>query len=79
MELIWDLTLANVFLCFQKQIWLNECADEFKPAYYRRYVDDILDLFSLPSYLEKYKNFLNSKHRKISSAVRKNRITPFLF
>ena len=33
--------LANAFLCFHEQIWLNECTDEFKPAYYRRYVDDI--------------------------------------
>ena len=78
MELIWDLTLANVFLCFHKQIWLNECADEFKPAYHRRYVDDIFDLFSSPDYLGKFKSYLNSKHRKISSTIRKNRIIPFL-
>ena len=25
-------TLANTFLCFHEQIWLNECPDEFKPV-----------------------------------------------
>ena len=32
-------TFANAYLCFHEHIWLNECADELKPAYYRRYVD----------------------------------------
>ena len=40
-----DPTLANAFLCFHKQIWLNECSAEFKPVYYRRYVDDNLFCF----------------------------------
>ena len=58
-------TLANAFLCFHEQIWLNECPDEFKPVYYRRYVDDIFVLFRSPDHLEKFKNYLNSKHRNI--------------
>ena len=58
-------TLANAFLCFHEQIWLNECPDEFKPAYYRRYVDNIFVLFRSPDHLEKFKNYLNSKHRNI--------------
>ena len=56
-------TLASAFLCFHEQIWLNECPDEFKPVYYRRYVDDIFVLFRSPDHLEKFKNYLNSKHR----------------
>ena len=58
-------TLANAFLCFHEQIWFNECADEFKPVYYRRYVDDKFVLFRSPSYLEEFQNHLNSKHRNI--------------
>ena len=50
-------TLANAFLCFHEQIWLNECPDEFKPAYYRRYIDDIFVLFRSPDHLEKFKIF----------------------
>ena len=54
-------TLANAFLCFHEQIWLDECPNEFKPVYYRIYVDDIFVLFCL----EKFKYYLNSKHRNI--------------
>ena len=73
-------TLANAFLCFHGQIWLNECSDEFKPAYYRRYVDDIFVLFPSADHLEKFKNYLNSKHRNIRFACEKehNNSMPFL-
>ena len=73
-------TLANAFLCFHEQIWLNECPDEFKPAYYRRYVDDIFVLFRSPDHLEKFKNYLNSKHRNIRFTCEKehNNSMPFL-
>ena len=46
-------TLANTFLYFHEQIWLNECPDEFKPVYYRKCVDDIFILFRSPVCLEK--------------------------
>ena len=64
-------TLANAFLCFHEQIWLNECPEEFKPVYYRRYVDDIFALFRSPDYLQKFKNYLNSRHRNISFTCEK--------
>ena len=35
-------SLANTFLTHYEQIWLNDCPDEFKPVYYKRYVDDYL-------------------------------------
>ena len=28
--------LANVFLCFHEQTWLNDCPKDFEPVYYRR-------------------------------------------
>ena len=56
-------TLADEVLCFHEQIWLNECLDEFKHVYYRRYVDDIFVLFLSPDHLEKLKKYLNFKHR----------------
>ena len=73
-------TLANISLCFHEQIWFNECPDEFKPAYYRRYVDDIFVLFCSPDYLEKFQNYLNSKHRNIRFICEKeqNNSMPFL-
>ena len=60
--------------------WLNECPDEFKPVYYRRYVDDIFVLFRSPVHLEKFQNYLNSKHRNIRFTCEKehNNSMPFL-
>ena len=75
-----DPTLANAFLCFHQQIWLNECPDEFKPAYYGRYVDNIFVLFRSPDHLEKFKNYLISKYRNIRFTCEKeqNNSMPFL-
>ena len=42
------LNLANAFLCFHEQIWLNDCPEDFRP------VDDILALFRLADHLEKF-------------------------
>ena len=47
-------SLTNAFLAHVKQIWLNDCSDELKPVYYKRYVDDIFVLFQSPHYLEKF-------------------------
>ena len=38
-------SLANVFLAHYEQICVNDCPDEFKPVYNKRYVDDIFVLF----------------------------------
>ena len=38
-------TLANAFLCFYEKKWLEQCSEEFKGVYYRRYVDNICVLF----------------------------------
>ena len=58
-------TKANAFLRFFEQAWLNECPDEFKTVYYRRYVDDLFVLFRSINYLEKLKIYLNCKHTSI--------------
>ena len=58
-------TLGDEVLCFYEQIWLNECPDEFKPVYYRRYVDGIFVLLCSPDHFEKLKKYLNFKHRNI--------------
>ena len=48
-------TLANSFLCFHEQIWLDKCRCELKPVYYKRCVDDIFILFRSPDHHEKFK------------------------
>ena len=37
--------LANIFLSHHEKIWLDNCPSEFKPFFYRRYVDDSFILF----------------------------------
>ena len=58
-------TLANLFLSHHESIWLDNCPLNFKPVLYRRYVDDCFLLFRKPSHVNKFLNFLNSKHQNI--------------
>ena len=54
--------------------------NEFKPVYYRRYVDGVFVLFRSPDHLEKFKNYLNSKHRNVrfTCGKQQNNSMPFL-
>ena len=72
-------TLANAFLCFHEQIWLNDYPEDFKPVCYRRYVDDIFALFRSPDHLEKFTNYLNSKNKdfKLTYEKESNNSLPF--
>ena len=41
-------TLANIYntlLCNLEDMFLNSCSMEFKPLYYRHYLDDIFEVF----------------------------------
>ena len=38
-------TLANLFLVYHEHKWLDNCPLQFRPKYYRRYVDDIFLMF----------------------------------
>ena len=73
-------SLVNAFLAHYEQIWLNDCPDEFKPAYYKRYVDDIFVLFRSPHHLENFNEHLNIKHANIKFTNKKevSRSLPFL-
>ena len=73
-------SLAKSFLAHYEQIWLNDCPDEFKSVYYKRYVDDIFVLFQSPHHLEKFNEYLNTKHVNIKFTSEKevNVSLPFL-
>ena len=58
-------TFANIFLCYWEEIWLNKCPPQFKPLYYRRYVDDTFLLFSSQSHVKKFLHYMNSRHDNI--------------
>ena len=67
--------LSNAFLYFHEKIWLND----FKPVCCRRYVDDIFVLFRLLDHLEKFTNYLNSKHKNIKFTYEKKSNNSLLF
>ena len=73
-------TLANVFLCFHEQKWLNDCPNEFRPTYFRRYVDDCFIIFDDVSKVDKFLAYLNCRHPKIkfTKEVERNGCLPFL-
>ena len=62
-------TLANAFLVHFEKNWLQNCPSDFKPHYYRRYVDDIFVLFTSPKHLEAFRNFLNGRHANMSFTI----------
>ena len=62
-------TLNNAFFVYFEKTWLQNCTSDFKPHYYRRYVDDIFVFFTSPKHLEAFQNFLNSRHANISFAI----------
>ena len=62
-------TLADAFLVDFGKSWLQNCLSEFKPYYYRWYVDDIFVLFTSPEHLEVFRNFLNGQHVSMSFTI----------
>ena len=62
-------TLANAFLMYHKKNWLGVCPLEYRPLYYRRYVDDILVLLNLAEHLKRFHSCLNSRHLNISFTI----------
>jgi len=71
---------ANAFLSYHEQNWLEKCPPEFRPLYYRRYIDDTFLLFSHPSHVNLFLTYLNSKHPSINFTceVQKNNQLSFL-
>ena len=58
-------TLANIFLCYHESNWLKDCPKDFKPVYYKRYVDDIFVLFNKPEHAQFFLGYINKKHKNM--------------
>lgn len=73
-------TFANVFLCYHEEHWLSSCPADFKPKFYRRYVDDIFLLFDKHEHVDKFKAYMNSRHHnmKFTSELEELDLLPFL-
>ena len=59
-------TMVNFFLSFYEIKWLGQCAKEFKPVFYRRYVGDICVLFETAEHLSKFRNYFRTCHPNMS-------------
>ena len=62
-------TLANAFLVYHEKNRLEHCPVEYRPLYYRRYVDDIFVLFNSAEHLKHFYSYLNSCHLNISLTI----------
>ena len=62
-------TLANIFLCYHESNWLKNCPRNFKPIYYKRYVDDTFVLLNKPEHAQFFLGYINKKHKKIKSST----------
>ena len=71
---------ANIFLDFHERTWLANCPSEFKPLFFRRYIDDCFVLFRSPDHVLPFQQYLNSQHPNITFTVEmeSNSTLPFL-
>ncbi|MEL6606480.1 MAG: reverse transcriptase domain-containing protein, partial [Cyanobacteria bacterium J06614_10] len=58
-------TFANIFMCHLEEQYLSQCPSNFKPVFYKRYVDDTFVLFKDPSHANMFLNFINNFHNNI--------------
>ena len=64
-----SLTLANIFLCYHKSNWMKDCPKDFKPVYYKRYVDDIFFRFNKLEHARFFLEFINKKHKNMKFSI----------
>ena len=58
-----------LFLYTLKKNWLQNWPSDFKPHYYRWYVDEIFVLFISPEHIEAFRNFLNIQLANMSFTI----------
>jgi hypothetical protein len=57
--------MANIFMCHLEEQYLAQCDSNFKPLFYRRYLDDTFVIFRKPEHADKFLNLINSCHPSI--------------
>ena len=75
-----DPALANSLMCSFESKWLRDCSKDFKPVFYRRYIDDMFVLFSFLDQENKFREYFLSKHPNIKFSIEKDQdgCLPFL-
>ena len=71
---------ANIFLAFHERSWLPNCPLEFKPLFFRRYIDDCFVIFCSRNHVRPFLDYLNSQHPNITftSELEIDSTLPFL-
>ena len=72
-------TLANLFLVYHEDKWLQNCPLQFRPRYYRRYVDDIFLMFNSKDNVKKFLKYLSSRHPNIKFTCEEEKDNNILF
>ena len=62
-------SLANAFWVHHEQNWLDSFLLEYRPLYYRRYVDDIFALVKSSDHLKRFQSYLSSCHVNMSFII----------
>ena len=57
--------LSNILLCYHESIRLENCPIEFKPVFYKRYLDDTIILFNDASHAPLFLEYMKSWHPNI--------------
>ena len=57
--------LANTFMCHMEEKWMSDCPADFKPTFYRRYVDDTFLIFKSASHIPLFLEYFNTRHKYI--------------
>ncbi|XP_065663335.1 uncharacterized protein LOC136085793 [Hydra vulgaris] len=72
-------TLANMFIGFHEQTWVNNCSSSI-PIFYKRYVDDIIAIFNSEFEAQEFFKHLNKQHKNLRFTMEneKGKQIPFL-
>jgi len=63
--------IANIFLCNFEKLFIDSCPNEFKPKFYKRYVDDTFLIFDNETQSKQFHEYINSKHPNINFTIEK--------
>ena len=63
--------LANIFLCDFEANFLDKCPIDFRPCFYKRYVDDTFILFETEEQADSFLTYFNSKHPNLKFTIEK--------
>ena len=74
-----DGWISWIFLCYHEEDWINNCPPEFKPIFYRRYLDDIFVLFNNPSQIQPFLQYLNKQQFRMKFTLKSERNNSLAF